>query len=222
MPNRRIAENTVLSFQQAVNAKVHGLEFDVRLSKDGQPVIFHDENLIRLAGDARKIKDLTVKELAGVELRGAGNIPTLNDITTAFPSPLFLDIEIKDPDATEPIIAKLKTSSALRERTIVSSFFLDVLKKFRDELPEIKRVVLMHTWVAPGRRRTLWPQVFEVQPWAFGTRVGSLNVARMDFLHKHDCLAAAYEDRPSMRAAKRMKRIGVDIAITFRPDVILG
>lgn len=69
MPNRRVAENTLLSFIQAIQAGVDGVEFDVRLSRDGQMVIFHDDNLVRLAGDARKINDLTAKELTTVELR---------------------------------------------------------------------------------------------------------------------------------------------------------
>jgi glycerophosphoryl diester phosphodiesterase len=222
MPNRRIAENTILSFVQAVQAGVHGVEFDVRLSRDGQMVIFHDDNLIRAAGDARRVRDLTAKELASVELRGAGSIPLLNEVIRAVPEPLWLDFEIKDEEAAPQVFAKLKTSSALRERSIISSFYIQVVKDSLEQLPEVRRVALLHSWVPPGRGYKVWPQIFETKPWAIGTRIGSLTPGRVRWLHEQGCKVAAYEDRPSARAAKRMAKLGVDVPMTFRPDILLN
>ncbi|MFA6504359.1 MAG: glycerophosphodiester phosphodiesterase family protein [Patescibacteria group bacterium] len=221
MPNRRVAENTIMSFTRAVQAGVDGIEFDVRLSRDGELVIFHDDNLTRVAGDARKIHDLTAKELSEVELRGAGSIPTLNEVIPAVPTPLLLNFEIKDVEAAPLVFAKLKTSAALRERAIISSFHLDVVKACKDELPDVKRVALLHSWVTPVRRRTVWPLVFETEPTAIGTRIGSLNASRVRWLKARGYQVAAYEDRPSIRAARRMAKLEVDIAMTFRPDAIL-
>ena len=42
-----ITENTIPSFQKAIDQGVEGLEFDIRLSKDKQIVVFHDETLKR-------------------------------------------------------------------------------------------------------------------------------------------------------------------------------
>jgi len=221
MPNRRVAENTLLSFTQAIQAGVDGIEFDVRLSGDGQLIVFHDNNLIRLAGDARKPNELTVKELSQVELRGAGNIPLINEVTTTVPSPLILDFEIKDPEAAPLLFTKLNTSAGLRERAIVSSFHLDVLKACKEQLPDVRRMVLLHGWVPPVIRKAVWPQVFEIEPWAVGTRIGSLNPARVRWLHARGYKVGAYDERPSVRAARRMARLGVDIAMTYRPDVIV-
>lgn len=221
MPNRRVAENTLLSFTQAIQAGVDGVEFDVRLSRDGQMVIFHDDSLVRLAGDARRVEDLTAKELSAIELRGAGTIPLVNEITTVVPSPLILDFEIKDQNAAPALFAKLNTSAGLRERAIVSSFHLDVLKACKEQLPDVKRLALLHSWVTPVRRRVVWPQVFETEPWAVGTRIGSLNPSRIKWLRARGFKVGAYEDRPSVRAARRMAKLGVDIAMTFRPDAIL-
>lgn len=222
MPSRRIAENTLMSFNCAIQAGVDGVEFDVRLSRDGQLIIFHDDILTRIAGDARKVHDLTLKELTSIELRGAGSIPTLNEIIPAVPAPLILNFEIKDPEAAPLVFAKLKTSTALRERAIISSFNLDILKLCKDELPDVKRIALLHSWVTPVRRRTVWPHVFETEPTAIGTRIGSLNIARVRWLKARGYQVAAYDDRPSVRAARRMARLGVDIAMTFRPDILLN
>ena len=220
MPNRRVTENTLLSFIQAIQAGVDGVEFDVRLSRDNQMVIFHDDNLVRLAGDSHKINELTAKELSAIELRGAGNIPLVNEVTTSIPSPLLLDFEIKDPEAAPQLFAKLKTSAGLRERTIVSSFHLDVLKACKEQLPDVRRLVLMHGWVAPGRRHVVWPQIFETEPWAVGTRIGALNDSRIRWLRARGYKVASYENRTSIRAARRMAKLGVDIAITYRPDAL--
>ncbi len=206
-----------MSFLQAVQAGVDGIEFDARCSKDGELVIVHDDNLGRVAGDARRVDEMTHKELQSILLRGAGNIPTLNDITTAIPSTVQLDIEIKDPKATELIIAKLKTSAGLRERTIISSFHIDILRQCLQEVPDVRRLVLVRAWSL--RRSTLWQDVFSVLPWGVGTRIGSLNESRIRWLRSKGVQAAAYEDRSPVRAAKKMAMLNVDLAITYRPDV---
>ena len=66
-PNK-ITENTIPSFKKAIDQGVDGLEFDVRLSKDKHLVIFHDKNLLRMAGDKRKIKELTTEEMRQIKL----------------------------------------------------------------------------------------------------------------------------------------------------------
>lgn len=218
-PSRRIAENTLLSFMQALQAGCEGIEFDVRLSKDGVPVIIHDENLSRIAGDARRVSDLTAKELAAIQLRAAGNIPTLNDVTTWIPAPAVLNMEIKSREATQAVISKLKTSAGLRERTIISSFHLDCLKDFLEQTPEVRRQAMLPTWFLPGRKQRKWEDVLELKPWSVGLNISYLNKNRVSWLHEHGVLVGAFEVRPSSRAAKKIVALGVDIAMTFRPDV---
>ena len=53
-----ITENTIASFKKAINQGVDGLEFDIRLSKDKQIVIFHDSNLKRMSGVDKKTNNL--------------------------------------------------------------------------------------------------------------------------------------------------------------------
>lgn len=219
MPSRRIAENTLLSFMQALQAGCDGIEFDVRLSKDEVPVIVHDDNLARVAGDARRVNDLTAKELLAIQLRGAGNIPTLNDVTTWIPAPAILNIEIKSSEATDAVISKLKTSASLRERTIVSSFHTDAMKKCLEQLPDVRRQAMLPTWFLPGRTGSKWEEVAELQPWSVGINISNLNRKRVDWLHERGVLVGAFESRPSSRASRKMVAIGVDVVMTYRPDV---
>ncbi len=219
MPSRHVQENTLLSFMQAVQAGADGIEFDLRISKDGDIVVGHDKDLSRIAGTASKISDLTVKELKALPLRGSGQILTLNEVTEAITTPLQLDMEIKDAKVVPLLIAKLKTSKQLRERTVVSSFDIEALNLLKEQVSDVRRLVLLHTWSALRGSKELWNQVMAVEPWAVGSRRGSLTKKRMKWLRERGVLIAAYDKANSNLATKRIVNKGVDVAITYRPQV---
>ena len=57
-------ENTLISFEAAIDLGVYCFEFDVHLSKDKVPVIMHDANAKRTCGVDRKLCDMTLEEMA--------------------------------------------------------------------------------------------------------------------------------------------------------------
>lgn len=69
-------ENTNEAFLAAANRSYFGIETDVTLIKDRAMVLFHDDDLIRLAGDERKIRDLTFKEAQRIKLTSKGTYHT--------------------------------------------------------------------------------------------------------------------------------------------------
>lgn len=61
-------ENTLESFELAFDLGAHMVELDVHLSKDGQPVVIHDDTLERTTtGGRRLVSDLTLEELRGLD-----------------------------------------------------------------------------------------------------------------------------------------------------------
>ena len=101
-------ENTLLSFEKAIEMGVDAFEFDVWLSKDGVPVISHDRVLWRTCGVVRAITDLTVAELKeldpccpeqfGKKFSGQVKIATLQEILELIKKKkpdLKLGVEIK-------------------------------------------------------------------------------------------------------------------------------
>ena len=56
-------ENTRISFEKALAMGVDAFEFDIQLSKDGHPVVIHDDTLERTTGVTGVVKDFTLKEL---------------------------------------------------------------------------------------------------------------------------------------------------------------
>ena len=60
-------ENTIAAFDIALSRGVHGIEFDVQLTSDGIPVVFHDENLYRVTGKNASIFDYTFDILKSLD-----------------------------------------------------------------------------------------------------------------------------------------------------------
>lgn len=61
-------ENTRAAFEAAIRAGADGVEFDVRLSRDGVPVVIHDNSLYRTGGVRRRVDDLTFNELSEIDV----------------------------------------------------------------------------------------------------------------------------------------------------------
>ncbi len=61
-------ENTLVAFERGFADGADGIELDVRLSRDGVPVIIHDANLKRTGGSAQAIAELTAAELARADV----------------------------------------------------------------------------------------------------------------------------------------------------------
>lgn len=136
-------ENTLESFRQAVALGVDALEFDVRLTRDGEVVVFHDASVARTTGRRGEVAALTLAQLqqldAGATFRrptdGATpyrgrdiTVPTLAQVLAAFPDTPVL-IEVKVAAASAPARAVIEGARAER-RCIVASFDAGALAPF--------------------------------------------------------------------------------------------
>lgn len=146
---RRI-ENTLSAFELAAETPgIAGVELDVQIARDGQVVVHHDGDLQRLAGDPRRIVEVSSGELATTALHGAdlsGNelttvgVPSLNSVFDTLPPWMRIDIELKSyydtprdlPERVARILAdRAGTRSAPSGRIIVSSFDPRLIRRFR-------------------------------------------------------------------------------------------
>ncbi len=74
---RGVFENTLGAFAAAAQRN-YAIELDVLLSKDGEAMVFHDDDLSRLCGRPENVEDLNSSELASVLISGSDDtIPTL-------------------------------------------------------------------------------------------------------------------------------------------------
>ena len=145
-------ENTIPAFQRAVKIGADGIETDVRLTRDGVVVIYHDRYFGRVEGLApplrtRLISDLTYSELTKDTLAPVGEdtggrrVPTLDELLANVKSGL-LNIEIKQgarfDQLVDKTIASLKRYPEL-ERVVLEPHGMKTARKLREALgPRLK------------------------------------------------------------------------------------
>lgn len=126
-------ENTKASFEKAIQCGVDMIELDVRVTKDGVPVIAHDPELHNYI-----VKDTSLRQLKTIY----PDILTLEEaLVITGDTPLM--IEVKAPVNCLPIFEVLKKLDAQKIDTYqVASFDPKVLKKFMKEMPDLTRVII--------------------------------------------------------------------------------
>lgn len=107
-----IVENTLPAFSAAASKRL-GIEFDVRLSADGELVIFHDKDLQRLAGRPEYIEALASRDIQQVTLHHGNRIPTFAELLDFWPHDLPLLTEMKVDGQTRPETLASTTGAAL-------------------------------------------------------------------------------------------------------------
>jgi glycerophosphoryl diester phosphodiesterase len=113
-------ENTVAAFERAVALRADGIESDVRASRDGALVLFHDERVDRTTGGEGRVADLTLAELRALDAgssfhpRFAGErIATLDQLLDAHGRRLPLCLEIKQPGIEAEVVAAVRKRDLL-------------------------------------------------------------------------------------------------------------
>ena len=145
--NSERAENSMSAFRAAVDAG-YGIELDIRLSKDGELVVFHDDTLERVCGREGKVIDFTADELASFKLSGTDDgIPRFADVLALVDGKVPLLVEIKESAANTPVSeAACRMLSEYKGDFIVESFNPLSLKKVGEKLPNVSRGLLSHRY----------------------------------------------------------------------------
>lgn len=127
---RRAPENTLPAFLAALAVPgCDGLELDVRTSRGGVAVCYHDETLTRVHRIDRRVDELTADEL---EVHG---VPTLETVLTSIPRRAFLDVELKGDPGRGAFEALVAGRGPSLERAVVSSFEAGALRRIAGLAP---------------------------------------------------------------------------------------
>lgn len=133
-------ENSLAAFRKAVEAG-YGIEWDVQLSKDDVPVIFHDATLKRMCGAEGNVWDYTLEELKGFRLADSEEcIPTLEEALRLVNGRVSLIIEYK-LDRVQTRVCELSDELLRRYKGVycVESFHPLALIWYRKNRPDIMR-----------------------------------------------------------------------------------
>nr|WP_106784012.1 glycerophosphodiester phosphodiesterase [Lysinibacillus timonensis] len=142
-------EHTMLAFEMAHELGVDGFEIDIRLTKDEEIVVFHDDTIDRTTDGTGFVKDNTLYELQQlnlgfnfVDLEGQTpykeekqSIVTLRELLKSFPN-MYVNIDIKDPPETyegslmPSKLWRLIEELEAQDRVVVTSFYSEQVDRF--------------------------------------------------------------------------------------------
>ena len=101
-------ENTLLSFQKAMDLEVDGIELDVHLSADGELMVIHDATIDRTANGNGVVKELSLRELKAFRIEEEWEIPTLTEVFDLVNRKCFLNIELKTYETAEKVVTLIE------------------------------------------------------------------------------------------------------------------
>lgn len=241
-------ENTIAAFDNGLSLGADGLEFDVRLSRDGVVVVHHDATLERTTNGRGSLAMCTADELAHIDAgywftsadarknrsepvsypyRGQGHgIPRLQQVLSRYPGvPLIIELKVNDPELARRTIQEIRAARAT-DRVSLGSFGWRVLRMARKLEPciptgasrEEVRLALYRSWIR-------WPlgkeayREFQVPERSGPTRVVSRNFIR----HAHRVgLPVKVWTVNNPADMRRLLEWGVDALISDRPDLAIS
>ena len=134
-------ENTIAAFQAAIDAGADGIEFDVRLTGDGVPVVIHDETLYRTAGVRGRVADMSFDQVNQYD------VPSVEQLFDLFKSnELILHLELKEKQVQLiEQCCRLVESYGLKDRTVFSCFEHSALQTIKNIDSTLKTAALFHS-----------------------------------------------------------------------------
>ena len=135
--DQSVPENSLPAFCRAVEAG-YGAELDVQMTKDGEVVVFHDDDLKRGCGIDGRICDMTLEEVRALRLFGTDEqIPLFADVLEIFGGKQPLIVELKYAPNWELLSEKTRQMlAAYSGPACIESFHPSIVRYFRQEDPE--------------------------------------------------------------------------------------
>jgi len=237
-------ENTMAAFREAIAVGANGIEFDVRLTRDGIPVVIHDSTLQRTGGLPHRIADLTWSEFKTIDVGSwfarkknlppgsftQETVPSLRELFTLFQAnDLVLCLEMKCDSVSEqaPLAkacSRLIDEFALKERVIVECFKLPALTTIKQFDAKIRTAALFEPSISTPS--VIFDQSMINQATAVGASYIALHhrLARAGLVEKAKYaglqVAVWTVDDPAWIA--RAESIGIDALITNDPAAMLA
>ncbi|MBB6436121.1 glycerophosphodiester phosphodiesterase [Streptomyces candidus] len=128
---RAVPENTLASLQAAVRQGADVVETDVQFTRDGTPVLMHDDTVDRTTDGTGRVDRLTDVQLSRLTVTGGSRIPTLKEALKPLQAgPARLLLEIKGPQTAIAVHRAVQqvADAGMTRRTVLQSFDEQVVK----------------------------------------------------------------------------------------------
>ncbi|MEU6481548.1 glycerophosphodiester phosphodiesterase [Streptomyces sp. NPDC047017] len=209
----RFRENTLDSLRSALARGADAVEIDVRLTRDGVPVLLHDESLKRLWAHDRPLRALSAAEVRGLT---GGGVPTLVDALAATDGGRVMIDLPGGPGrrAVERIVGTVRECGA-RDRVYYCAG-AEAMLAVRAADPSAE-IALTWTSLAPPRAGLLEA----VRPRWLNYRFGLVDRDLVARVHRDGRLVSVWTP-DTRRSQRRLLALGVDSITTNRVDLLCG
>ncbi|MFD5898196.1 glycerophosphodiester phosphodiesterase [Streptomyces sp. NPDC060366] len=209
----RVRENTLPSVRSALERGADAVEIDVRVTRDGVPVLLHDSSLKRLWGHDRALADVTHAE---VRTLTRGGVPTLQEVLLA-PEPvgdarLMIDLPGATAATVRAVVGTVRECGAA-ERVYYCAG-ADAMLAVRDADPGAE---IAMTWQSLSPPRPVLLDA--VRPRWLNYRFGLVSRELTERVHRDGLLVSAWT-ADTGRSMRRLVAAGVDSITTNRIDTL--
>lgn len=226
-------ENTIAAFQRAGRIGAQGIETDIRLTRDGVVVVYHDERQGRVEGGAVDqtsplISDLTYAQLTQKTLKPVGDdhggrhVPTLNDLLREVKTGL-LNIELKRCDRFDELVDK--TIEIIRQSPAINRVVLEppdvaTATKLRNAFGSSLKLHINPGYDSSQAYDASVKNVLAFKPHSLSVSYKKVSWEIVDLAHKAGVEVWVWTvDSPEI--AKAMALLGVDAIKTDSPTKML-
>lgn len=204
-------ENTLASVRSALLKGADAVEVDVRLTRDGVPVLLHDPTLERLWGRVESVGSLTAAE---VERITGGGVPTLADALGELlrhrTGRILLDLG--DPDHIGPTLAAIRAAGAVDRVYWCGSLAAMLAVRAQDPHSEVAM-----TWTTS--RRPPQSLLADLEPRWLNLQFGLVDHSTVAWARDQNLLVAAWT-ADWHRSMSRLITFGADAITTNRLETL--
>ena len=142
-------ENTLISFQKALDMQVDGIELDVHLCSDGEIIVIHDETVDRTTNGTGLVHALSFRELKALSINEKHQVSTLREVFELVNQNCFINIELKTYETADKVVELIEEYVLEKNwnysHFLISSFDWNALQQVRFLSDEIQLGVLTET-----------------------------------------------------------------------------
>lgn len=191
-----VPENSLLAFELAVK-NGYGMELDLQLSKDGEVMVFHDYNTVRMTGVDKMVCDQTADELQSLKLKNTDQtIPTFRQVLSLVDGKTPLLIELKGQTVDKKLCPKVaEVLKNYKGEYCIESFNPLLLAETKKHIPHALRGQL-YTNACRDRKKTTPINVL-------------LTLMAFNFLAKPNFIAYNKKDKNTLPVKITTKMYGV-------------
>ena len=141
-------ENTLAALRRAIETGATYAEIDVQHTRDGQIVLLHDADLMRMAGDPRRLAGLSLEELGGIDVGirhepsfPGERVPTLEQAIGLVRDRMKLNIELKynvPDESLAPAVIELLRREDFLDSAVITSLDYAALRQVRSLEPRLR------------------------------------------------------------------------------------